>query len=60
MQGSISESALRRSLIVSGEMDRWDTIRLREPDQHRLVEAMDAVTDLLNNVPPSVPFRSWV
>jgi len=37
-----------------GEMDRWDTIRLREPDWHRFVEAMDAVTDLLNSVQPSV------
>jgi hypothetical protein len=36
-------------------MDRWDTVRLRAPDQKRLVEAFDAVTDLLNTTPPGAP-----
>ncbi len=55
MQGFVSEDALRRTLVDSGEMDRWDTVRLRAPDQRRLVEAVDAVSDLLNSVPPCAP-----
>lgn len=52
MQGFVSEEALRRSLTESGEMDRWDSIRLATPEQRRLVDAKDAVTDLLNSIPP--------
>jgi hypothetical protein len=39
----------------SGEMDRWDTVRLHAPEMKRLVEAFDAVTDLLNSTPPGEP-----
>lgn len=55
MQGHVSENPLRHALTVSGEMDRWDTVRLRTPEQRRLVEAFDAVADLLNSAPPGEP-----
>lgn len=57
MQGFVSDTAIRTALFDSGEMDRWDTVRLRAPDQKRLVEAFDAVTDLLNSTPPSTSNR---
>ena len=52
MQGFVPEASIRSALFDSGEMDRWDTVRLRAPEQKRLVEAFDAVTDLLNSTPP--------
>lgn len=55
MQGFVSETAIRTALCDSGEIDRWDTVRLRVPEQKRLVEAFDAVTDLLNSSSPSAP-----
>lgn len=57
MNGHISSESIRTALFASGEMDRWDTVRLRAPDQKRLVDAVDAVTDFLNSVPPSAPAR---
>lgn len=55
MQGFIPEATIRTALLDSGEMDRWDTVRLPAPEQKRLVEAFDAVTDLLNTTPPGAP-----
>ncbi len=55
MQGFVPEASIRRALFESGEMDRWDTVRLRAPEQKRLIEAFDAVTDLLNSTPPGEP-----
>jgi len=55
MQGFVPEASIRSALFESGEMDRWDTVRLRAPEQKRLVEAFDAVTDLLNSTPPGEP-----
>jgi hypothetical protein len=55
MQGFVPEASIRRALFDSGEMDRWDTVRLRAPEQKRLIEAFDAVTDLLNSTPPGEP-----
>ena len=52
MQGHVSENAIRTALVDSGEMDRWDTIRLQAPEQRRLAEAIDAVTDILKSAPP--------
>lgn len=55
MQGFVPEATIRGAMFDSGEMDRWDTVRLRAPEQKRLVEAFDAVTDLLNSTPPGAP-----
>ena len=55
MQGFVPEATIRSALFDSGEMDRWDSVRLRAPEQKRLVEAFDAVTDLLNSTPPGAP-----
>ncbi len=55
MQGHVPESSLRRALTESGEMDRWDTVRLQAPEQRRLADATDAVTELLNSTPPGNP-----
>jgi hypothetical protein len=55
MQGFVPEASIRSALFESGEMDRWDTVRLRAPEQKRLIEAFDAVTDLLNSTPPGEP-----
>ena len=52
MEGHVSEKSIREALIVSGEMDRWDTIRLGAPGRLRLADAMDAVSDLLNSTLP--------
>ena len=55
MQGHVSEDALRRALTDSGEMDRWDAVKLGAKDRERLDDALNAVTDLLNTVPPGRP-----
>lgn len=57
MQGFVSETAIRTALFDSGEMDRWDTVRLRAPEQRRVADALDAVTDLINATPPGAPSR---
>ena len=57
IDGQLSEDAIRNALFASGEMDRWDTVRLLAPDRKRLVDAFDAVTDLLNSIPPGAPSR---
>jgi len=49
MEGSVSDDALRRTLTHSGEMDRWETVRLRAPEQRCLVDAVDVASDLLNS-----------
>ena len=53
-EGYVSEDAVRSALMDSGEMDRWDEIRLRAPEERRLVDAIDAVSDLLKTTPPGV------
>jgi hypothetical protein len=57
MQGFVSETAIRDVLFASGEMDRWDTVRLRIPEQRRVADALDAVTDLINATSPGAPSR---
>jgi hypothetical protein len=52
MDGQVPEDAIRSALVDSGEMDRWDTVRLRTPEQRRLVDAIDAVSDILKGTPP--------
>ena len=55
MQVHVSEDALRRALTVSGEMDRWDAVTPGPKDRERLNDALNAVTDLLNTIPPGRP-----
>ncbi|MBX3734014.1 MAG: hypothetical protein KF791_15675 [Verrucomicrobiae bacterium] len=55
MQGHVPEAALRRALTASGEMDRWDTVKLGAKDRERLGDALGAVTDLVNTVSPGRP-----
>jgi hypothetical protein len=55
--GYLGEEAIREALFASGEMDRWDTVRLRAPEQRRVADALDAVTDLINATPPGAPSR---
>lgn len=55
MQGFLPEASIRSALFESGEMARWDSVRLRAPEQKRLVDAFDAVTDLMNSTPPGEP-----
>ncbi len=57
MQGFVSETAIRTALLDAGEMDRWDSVRLRVPEQRRVADALDAVTDLINTTPPGAPSR---
>ena len=54
MDGYLGEDAIRDALFTSGEMDRWDTVRLRAPEQRRVADALDAVTDLITQ-PRLVP-----
>lgn len=56
MQGFVSEEKLRRGLVDSGEMARWNEVHLSDPDHARLTDAMNAVKDLLNSVPPCAQF----
>ncbi len=53
IDGMVSDEALRRALVYSGEMDRWDFLRLSPPEHRGLADAMDAVTDLLKSMYPS-------
>jgi hypothetical protein len=55
MDDYLGEDAIREALLVSGELNRWDTGRLWTPDQKWLIEAFDAVTHLLNTTPPRAP-----
>ena len=57
MDGYVSDGAIREALFASGEMDRWDTVRLHAPEQRRVADALDAVTDLINAAPPGAPSR---
>ena len=52
MAGHLSDAAIREALVASGEMERWDSIRLRAPEQKRLVDAFDSITDILCSTPP--------
>jgi len=52
IEGNLSESAIRSALEDSGEMDRWDIVRLQGPEQRRLTDAIDAVSDVLKSTPP--------
>jgi len=55
MQGYISEDTLRHALIVSGQMDREDTVTMEARDCGRLDDALSAVTEFLKTVPPGCP-----
>jgi hypothetical protein len=55
--GHLGEDAIREALFASGEMDRWDTVRLGHSEQRRVADALDAVTDVINKVPPGAPSR---
>lgn len=52
MDVQVPEDSIRSALVDSGEMDRWDTVRLLAPEQRRLVDAIDAVSDILKSTPP--------
>ena len=52
LEGSLSENAIRSALKDSGEMDRWDNIYLQAPEQRRLADAIDAVSDITKATPP--------
>jgi hypothetical protein len=47
MDGCLGEDAIREAPFASGEMGRWETVRLRAPEQRRVAYALDAVTDLI-------------
>ncbi len=57
MDGHLSEDSIRTALISSGEMDRWDTVRLGSAERYRVADALEAVTDVINKVPPGTPSR---
>lgn len=57
MGGYLGEDAIRDALFASGEMDRWDTVRLGSTEQRRVADALDAVTDVINKVSPGAPSR---
>ncbi len=52
LEGNLSENAIRSALKDSGEMDRWDNICLQAPEQRRLADAIDAVSDIVKATPP--------
>ena len=55
MDGHLSEDAIRAALVNSGEMDRWDSTHLSSAEQKQLGKALDAVTGLMNSLPPGLP-----
>jgi hypothetical protein len=55
MPGNVSKDALNRALIVIAEIDRRDAVTMGAKDCERLDDALSAVSDLLNTVPPGRP-----
>ncbi len=55
MEGQVPESSFRRALTDSGEMARWDSVRLTAPEQRRIEEAREAVNNVLRSTPPGNP-----
>lgn len=53
MQGDLPDDTLRQALTDSGEMDRWDELRLTPAQKELLGTATNTVTQLLATLPPS-------
>jgi hypothetical protein len=53
MQGDLPDDTLRQALTDSGEMDRWDELRLTPAQKELFTTAADTVTQLLATLPPS-------
>ncbi len=53
MDGYISEDSLRTALTASGEMDRWDTLKLVGTEEARLLNVIRDVETLIKSVKPS-------
>ena len=53
LDGHISEDALRTALTASGEMDRWDTVKLAGTEEARLLAIIHDVETLIKSVSPS-------
>ena len=53
MDGYISEDALRTALTASGEMDRWDAVKLGGTEEARLLTVIHDVETLIKSVSPS-------
>lgn len=53
MQGDLPDDTLRQALTDSGEMDRWDEIRLNPAQKELFTTATNTVIQLLATLPPS-------
>jgi hypothetical protein len=53
MQGDLPDDTLRQALTDSGEMDRWDELRITSAQKELLGTATNTVTQLLATLPPS-------
>jgi hypothetical protein len=53
MQGDLPDDTLRQALTDSGEMDRWDDLRLNPAQKALFTTATESVTQLLATLPPS-------
>lgn len=54
MQAGVSEDSLRRALVDSGEMDRWDCARSGLEGNQRLADVLLSVNDILKDCPPGI------
>lgn len=52
LEGNLSENSIHSALEDSGEMDQWDNICLQAPEQRRLADAIDSVSDIVKATPP--------
>lgn len=50
--GYLGDESLRKVLMSTGEFDRWESVRAGPSHQRRLGDALDAVADVLIQVPP--------
>jgi hypothetical protein len=53
MQGDLPDDSLCQALTDSGEMDRWDELRLTPAQKELFTAAANTVTQLLATLPPS-------
>ena len=52
MHGDVEDDSLRRALEDSGEMERWDAVRLRTAERGRLDGALHALDEILRSTAP--------
>lgn len=58
--GNLKEDDVKRALLVSGEMDRWEATQPSDEALARLEEAEHIIESLVRSLPPSRPHADLV